>query len=264
MLEKIQQYDVVIGSRNIAGGGVEGWSALRNMVSKGGSLYSRLVLGCPVKDLTGGFNMWRKQALEKIDLRSIISRGYSFQIEMKYKAYRAGCSIAEIPIIFPDRKLGKSKMSRKIFLEALLNIWKIRGSVPPRDTIAGQFVKFVITGGLGTITNLVIFFLCADVAHAPEIPVSVFCFLVAATQNYFINHRWSFRKYTADSAPSLRKWALFIAGSSLGLLVNIIVMKSILNAFPLPFKFIAQAGGILSGMVFNFICSKLVVFRKKE
>jgi dolichol-phosphate mannosyltransferase len=126
MLNKIESFDVVIGSRNVRGGRVEGWSALRNLISKGGSLYSRMVLGCPIHDLTGGFNMWRKEALEKIGLANIISKGYSFQIEMKYRAYRAGCAVAEIPIVFPDRTKGASKMSKKIFIEALFNIWKLR------------------------------------------------------------------------------------------------------------------------------------------
>jgi dolichol-phosphate mannosyltransferase len=161
MLEKIEHSDVVIGSRNISGGAVEGWGLLRSMISKGGSLYSRVVLGCPVKDLTGGFNMWRKEALQKIGLQTIISRGYSFQVEMKYKAFRAGCRIAEIPIIFVDRKKGKSKMSKKIFFEALLNIWKMRDGNTPVD----EFIKFAVTGGMGTITNLVIFFMRRSIKH---------------------------------------------------------------------------------------------------
>lgn len=124
----IQSNDVAIGSRNIKGGSVEGWSALRNFISKGGSLYSRMVLGCPVKDLTGGFNMWKKEALDKIGLDTIISKGYSFQIEMKYKAYKAGCLIKEIPIVFPDRQFGESKMSKGIFMEALKAVWRIRNA----------------------------------------------------------------------------------------------------------------------------------------
>ena len=126
LYEAIQSYDVAIGSRNIKGGSVENWSFLRNLISKGGSLYSRIVLGVKVKDLTGGYNMWRKEALDKIGLDSIISRGYSFQIEMKAKAEKRGCSIKEIPIVFPDRVYGQSKMSQGIFLEALANVWKVR------------------------------------------------------------------------------------------------------------------------------------------
>jgi putative flippase GtrA len=262
MLEEIQSHDAVIGSRNIKGGGVEGWSAVRNIISKGGSLYSRMVLGCPIKDLTGGFNMWRKTALEKIGLRNIISKGYSFQVEMKYRSFCGGCSIKEIPIIFPDRKLGKSKMSKNIFLEALINIWKIKKAVG-RDSGIDQFIKFAITGGLGTITNLVIFFVCVDKLLFPEIPVSVICFLIAGTQNYMINHKWSFAQNVANDRPSVKKWVLFIGASLLGLGVNIIVLKIILLRFILPFKSIAQGCGILAGMTVNFIASKLVVFRRK-
>lgn len=126
MLAQIEQNDVVIGSRNIKGGSVEGWSALRNFISKGGSLYSRMVLCCPIKDLTGGFNMWTRKALDAINLDKIVSRGYSFQIEMKYRAYRSNMKIKEIPIVFPDRTAGKSKMSKKIFVEAFIKIWKIK------------------------------------------------------------------------------------------------------------------------------------------
>ena len=126
MFEKLETCDVVIGSRNIRGGSVVGWGFLRNFISKGGSLYSKIILGCPINDLTGGFNAWRKDILEKINLNSIISKGYSFQIEMKYKAFKNKAKIEEFPIIFEDRKLGKSKMSKAIFFEALLNIIKIR------------------------------------------------------------------------------------------------------------------------------------------
>ena len=126
MLKAAANHDVVIGSRNIKNGGTEGWSFLRNLISKAGSLYSRIILRCPVKDLTGGFNMWTRDALLKIGLDKIISKGYLFQVEMKYRAYKAGCRITEIPIIFEERKMGKSKMSRKIFFEALLNVWKIK------------------------------------------------------------------------------------------------------------------------------------------
>jgi putative flippase GtrA len=276
MLAEIAACDAVIGSRNIRGGGVEGWSVLRNMVSKGGSLYSRLVLGCPVRDLTGGFNMWTRNTLEKIGLDAIISKGYSFQIEMKYRAYKAGCSIWEIPIIFSDRKKGASKMSKQIFLEALVNILKIKKAVDkksgaepvrqsgrPSNKFIEQFGRFFITGGLGTITNLVIFFLCADVSGLPEIPVSVACFLIAATQNYVINHKWSFGGNMADTPLSFNRWLKFICASLLGLAINITVMKTILLYFALPYKFIAQACGIICGMMANFTMSKLLVFRRK-
>lgn len=126
LLRAAAENDVVIGSRNIPGGAVEGWGFLRNFISKGGSMYSRMILGCPIRDLTGGFNLWSKHALKAIGLDKVISRGYSFQVEMKYRAFRKGLKIKEVPIVFVDRRRGQSKMSRKIFLEALLNIWKLR------------------------------------------------------------------------------------------------------------------------------------------
>jgi dolichol-phosphate mannosyltransferase len=263
MLEQIKTHDVVIGSRNVARGGVEGWSFLRNCVSKGGSLYSRIILRCPIRDLTGGFNMWTKNALLKIGMGNILSRGYSFQIEMKYRAWRAGCSVKEIPILFVDRKFGASKMSKSIFLEALINVWKIKRNAG-KDTTLDQFIKFGITGGLGTVTNLVLFFLFADKAGLPEIPVSIGCFLVAGTQNYIINHKWSFANNIRDSKVSVKKWVLFLGASIAGLLVNIAVMKCMLMNFNLPYKFIAQAYGIAAGMFINFILSKFVIFRSKS
>lgn len=118
--------DVVIGSRNIPGGGVEGWGLGRHVISKGGSLYSRTILGLGVKDLTSGYKAFTRRALEAIEIDSIHSNGYSFQIEMTYRALRKGMTVKEVPIIFVDRTAGKSKMSRRIFVEAIGVVWKLR------------------------------------------------------------------------------------------------------------------------------------------
>ncbi|MGE0790945.1 MAG: polyprenol monophosphomannose synthase [Sandaracinaceae bacterium] len=118
--------DVVLGSRNISGGGVEGWGPGRHLLSKGGSLYSRTILGLPIRDLTGGFKAWRREVLEAIDLGSVRSEGYSFQIEMTWRALGEGFRVVEVPIVFVDRRAGKSKMSRAIFLEAVVMVWKLR------------------------------------------------------------------------------------------------------------------------------------------
>ena len=118
--------DVVVGSRNIEGGGVEGWGLGRHVLSKGGSLYSRLILGVGVRDLTTGYKAYTRRALETIDLPSVESNGYSFQIEMTYRALRRGLSVVEVPIVFVDRRAGESKMSRRIFAEAIGMVWKLR------------------------------------------------------------------------------------------------------------------------------------------
>lgn len=122
--------DLVIGSRNVAGGRVENWSWKRNLISKGGSLYARAILGMPVNDCTGGFKCFSAEALRKLDLDSIRSNGYAFQVEMNYRCHRAGFRIKEVPIVFPDRVAGVSKMSRRIVTEAALMVMQLRlGSI---------------------------------------------------------------------------------------------------------------------------------------
>jgi len=118
--------DVVIGSRNIPGGSIEGWGMGRHFISKGGSVYSRTILGLGVHDLTSGYKAFTRRALEAIDLSTIHSNGYSFQIETTYRAILKGMRVKEVPIVFVDRTAGKSKMSRKIFLEAIGVVWALR------------------------------------------------------------------------------------------------------------------------------------------
>jgi dolichol-phosphate mannosyltransferase len=118
--------DVVVGSRYVPGGGTVNWGVGRKIISRGGGLYARTILGIDVRDVTAGFICWRRSALEQIDLTTISSNGYSFQIEMKYRAIRRGLKVVETPIQFVDRRVGQSKMSRAIFAEALLKVWALR------------------------------------------------------------------------------------------------------------------------------------------
>lgn len=120
------RYDLVIGSRYVPGGGTTDWGVGRRMISQGGNIYARLILGLRVADLTGGFRCYRRRALEAIRLDNVRSNGYSFQIEMAYRVHKAGLRIGEVPIIFPDRRVGASKMSKNIVTEALVNVVKLR------------------------------------------------------------------------------------------------------------------------------------------
>jgi len=122
LVEAAGKADLVLGSRYVAGGRVENWGLPRRLISAGGSLYARVLLGIGIRDLTGGFKCFRREVLEAIDLDAVSSRGYAFQIEMTYRALRAGFSVVEVPITFVDRERGGSKMSRAIVLEA---IWKV-------------------------------------------------------------------------------------------------------------------------------------------
>jgi dolichol-phosphate mannosyltransferase len=114
--------DLVLGSRYVEGGSIENWGPMRRFVSAGGSTYARLLLGVPIRDLTGGFKCFRREVLERIDLDTITAKGYAFQIETTYRALRAGFRVREIPIAFVDREHGGSKMSKAIVLEAA---WRV-------------------------------------------------------------------------------------------------------------------------------------------
>ena len=118
--------DVAVGSRNIPRGGVEGWGLGRQILSKGGSLYSRVILGVDIHDLTTGFKAYSRRALEVIGVEQVRSNGYSFQIETTYRALCWGLRVVEVPIVFVDRRVGRSKMSRRVFAEAVGMVWKLR------------------------------------------------------------------------------------------------------------------------------------------
>ena len=139
LLEAARDADLVIGSRYVPGGGVAEWGALRRVISRGGSVYARGVLGVAVHDLTGGFKCFRREVLEAIDLGSIQARGYAFQVETTYRAIRAGFRVVEIPITFRDRRVGASKMSRSIVAEA---IWRVPAMRFRRFQASLYFLKY--------------------------------------------------------------------------------------------------------------------------
>ena len=114
--------DLVLGSRYVPGGGITEWGAIRRLLSRGGSAYARWLLGVPVRDLTGGFKCFRREVLEAIDLDDVHADGYGFQIELTYRAVRAGFTVTEVPIVFRERRVGQSKMTTRIALEA---VWKV-------------------------------------------------------------------------------------------------------------------------------------------
>lgn len=122
--------DLVLGSRYVRGGGVRNWGLLRKVVSRGGGLYARAILGVDVHDLTGGFKCIRREVLEAIDMPSVRAEGYVFQVEVTYRAVLAGFRVREVPIVFVDREKGASKMSSRIALEAMWLVPRLRWTVP--------------------------------------------------------------------------------------------------------------------------------------
>jgi dolichol-phosphate mannosyltransferase len=126
LLASVREADLVLGSRYVPGGGTQNWGLARRAISRGGSLYARLLLGVGIHDLTGGFKCYRREVLERIDPERLTSKGYAFQIETTYRAIRAGFRVVEIPIVFADREVGGSKMSRGIVLEAVAKVPALR------------------------------------------------------------------------------------------------------------------------------------------
>jgi dolichol-phosphate mannosyltransferase len=128
LLAATRAADLALGSRYVPGGGTVNWGLGRKLVSRGGSAYARAILGVRVRDLTGGFKCFRREVLEAVDLASVECSGYAFQIELTFRALRLGFRVVEVPIVFVDRRVGQSKMSRRIVLEAMRKVWSMRFS----------------------------------------------------------------------------------------------------------------------------------------
>ncbi len=126
MLSALESYPIATGTRYVEGGGTKGWGAFRQLLSKGGNWYAKTILKLPYQDLTGGFMAWSKAALQKIDYRTIRSRGYAFQVELKFRAHQNGLKMAEVPIVFENRRFGTSKMSSRIIGEAALRVLQLK------------------------------------------------------------------------------------------------------------------------------------------
>lgn len=132
LLAAAEEADLVLGSRYVAGGGVRDWGFVRRMISRGGGVYARLILGVGVRDLTGGYKCIRRSVLEGIDLSTVRAEGYVFQIEVTYRAILAGFKVKEVPIVFRDRAAGSSKMSTRIALEAMWLVPRLRRTAQAR------------------------------------------------------------------------------------------------------------------------------------
>jgi dolichol-phosphate mannosyltransferase len=137
-LKAIEDADLVIGSRYIPGGDTPNWSLLRRLISGSGNVFARFMLSIPVRDCTAGFRCYRRKVLESIDLDTIQSQGYAFQVELAYRVLLQGFKIVETPIVFKDRRVGKSKMSRKIVIEAFTYVIRTRFSKQPPHPASAQ------------------------------------------------------------------------------------------------------------------------------
>ena len=126
LVNLLDEHDLIVGSRYVEGVSVVNWPIRRLILSYSANLYSRVITGMPIKDSTGGFKAWRREVLEELDLNAVRSQGYSFQIEMNFRTWCKGFRIKEVPIIFVDRTIGESKMSKNIVYEAIFMVWRLR------------------------------------------------------------------------------------------------------------------------------------------
>jgi dolichol-phosphate mannosyltransferase len=140
LIDAAREADVVVGSRYVPGGAVRDWGPVRRLVSRAGCWYARTVLGVQVRDLTGGFKCFRREVLTSLDLSAVRSRGYAFQVELTYRALVAGFRVREVPITFQERRVGRSKMSRRIILEAIWMVPWLRFQLR-RERLAGKFLS---------------------------------------------------------------------------------------------------------------------------
>lgn len=149
-LQAIESADLVIGSRYVKGGDTPNWSFIRRCISGCGNVFARFMLGIPVHDCTAGYRCYRREVLSSIDLDTVQSQGYAFQVEMAYRVLRQGFKIVEIPIIFMDRRVGQSKMSRKIVIEAFTYVVRARlGRVPMPSAALRK--SSVLVGGASSV-----------------------------------------------------------------------------------------------------------------
>lgn len=140
--------DLALGSRYVRGGGTPGWAIGRRLISRGGSLFAGIVLGLPAHDLTGGFKAWRAPLLRAVDLDEVGAQGYGFQVEMTWRAYRLGARVAEVPIVFGERRAGESKMSRRIVMEALWMVLRLRFGAASRPAAPASAGPSALAVGL--------------------------------------------------------------------------------------------------------------------
>lgn len=251
--------DFVIGSRYVKGGeAAEDWRKSRKLLSRLGSIYAQIVMELSFKDITGGFNLWCMEVVCSIlRVDSILSDGFFFQLEFKYKASRLGYTGQEHPIHFAERTVGLSKMNRKIMFEALFLAHKVSDY-----HLLKQFLRFAMTGGLGTVTNLAIFYYLVDLRQMSPTLVSILAFVVAASQNFAINSLWTFQQRETKGLSA--RYLRFVSSSLLGLAINIGVLNLVLLTLHPQLKTLGQLLGILAGLFANFIMSKRFVFKSRQ
>jgi len=225
MLPHLADFDLVVGSRYTVGGAVENWPWSRRVLSRGGSLYAKLILSLPISDLTGGYNIWHRDLLLKMGLDTIKSTGYCFQIEMKHRALESGAKHKEVPITFIERRLGQSKIDRRIILEAIWRTWLIRFRSKQMVKYK-KFVKYSLVGATGMSMDIALMVCLVELAGWHPLSASVVSFAVSVSNNFIWNKLWTFRDTRNNY---LKQYSQFFLAALVGLGINYIMMDWLLD-----------------------------------
>ena len=253
LIEASSKYDLTLGSRWTKGGGVVGWQWYRYCMSWGANLVARTLLSLKPRDITTGFRCYNRRVLQKINLNGIVSSGYAFLEELLFRTLRAGFSIGEIPIIFVDRKAGKSKMG----LKEITTSGKAIFSLFIRRKGVGQFVKFGIVGFSSAMIDWGVFYGVIYLFHPYYLYAKVISFIISVTNSYIWNRRWTFR---SQNDKKMHEFSKFMVVAVVGLSLNTLIMYIAVEKFNLRYIF-----GLLfaTGMVlfWNFFVNKYWTFK---
>ena len=245
LIRESDSYDIVIGSRYIKGGKIAGWKWFRHANSMLANFFTRVILGLKPKDVTAGYKRYSIDFIKSLDLNNIISSGYAFQVEMIYHAQKQLRRIKEIPIVFIDRREGKSKISGE-FVKSVKAIF----AIADRDNSTYQMIKFGIVGLLGFIIDLGLFNLLTVYVFLNIYFARTISFSFAVLNNYIFNKMWTSRDNNKAVARQFAKFALV---SILGLFLNLIVMFLI-------GKIVSSADGVFLKRNIPVICAMIVVY----
>lgn len=261
MIKKSKNYDVIIGSRYIKEGKIIGWPWFRYLNSWGANIFTRIFLGLKPKDVTSGFKCYNNKFLSSINLDKIVSSGYAFQVEMIKLAQENNFSIIEFPIVFTDRKTGKSKISGEL-TRSIKSIF----SLALQKKSYRQFIKFGIVGATGTIIDLLAYnglaiFLGFNIYIARSIS-----FILGAINNYILNRVWTFRNKNKQIAKQFSK---FIFISFIGLLINLLIMRSLQGLVsPIENEFLRKNIPVFIAIIivffWNFFINKYWTFKEDK
>jgi dolichol-phosphate mannosyltransferase len=271
LLEGATAADVVVGSRNVAGGRTEGWPWLRQLISRGGSAYTRTLLRLPIRDCTSGFKCIRRRALASIDINDISSAGFGFQVETNFLFHRAGMQLAEVPIVFPNRAAGKSKMSRDIFMEGMTLVLRLRWNNRPRlrtshatQRVSGRsrrllarhgsrFLRFAAVGGTGVAVNSGLLYLFVSQAGLAPLVAAGVATEASILSNFALNDAWTFRglRGNVSRITSAARYNLHALG---GFGLSLAVLAFLMQAMSMHYM-IANLFAIGSATLWNYVAN---------